>query len=268
MPFYSIYLASLNSSKNFKIFSLAKILQITISSLSGLGLYYVFGINGMILGISLGYLLFFNEFKNFFIKRNFSLKLLKTKYKFITHVYSEQLFTTLSTAGDKVIIGLIFGFTLLAEYQFAMQYFLVLNFLSPIVWSYFLPYESEGIKKKNEKILFLIVTVIVIIFAILLIPSFVSNFFPKYVESIIPMQVMSLAMIPWVISALLEVSFVGKEFSNYVLYASITQTSFYFVLFLSLGIILGVFGLAIAFLISIICRAIFSIMIYKKLNMK
>ena len=80
---------------------------------------------------------------------------------------------------------------------------------------------------------------------------------PKYNDSIIPMQIMSLAIIPSTLSTIQAVQFLGKENSRIVLIGSIIQSGSYFVFIIVLGQYLGINGIAIGFLISAIIRSIF-----------
>ena len=96
------------------------------------------------------------------------------------------------------------------------------------------------------------------VISIVFVPFGVNTFFPNFPESILPMQIMSIALIPATVFMIQEAEFFGKEKSRIVLIGRILQTGTYFLLILSLGQSFGLIGLAVGFLASIIFRITFN----------
>ena len=77
------------------------------------------------------------------------------------------------------------------------------------------------------------------------------------------MQIMSIAIIPTAISQIQIAQFLGKENSRIVLIGGILQACLYLFLLILLGNSLGLIGIALGLLISVIIRTIFNLIIGK-----
>jgi len=122
-----------------------------------------------------------------------------------------------------------------------------------------LPQESQGKKNKKIKIFSVSIASIITLISIVFVPLGVETFFPTFTESILPMQIMSLALIPSSVSVILQTQFLGKENSRIVLIGGILQVGTYFLLIIFLGQSLGLIGIAIGFTTSLILRMVFNL---------
>jgi len=101
---------------------------------------------------------------------------------------------------------------------------------------------SQEIKKMiwNKTLILLLMTIVVVFVYILLAPLFFKLFFPKYIESVIYSQVLSLSLIPVIISGflytILESQKSTKAIYNYNLYTSIMNLVVLFPLIYLFGI--------------------------------
>jgi len=163
--------------------------------------------------------------------------------------------------GDKLIIGLVFGFSVLGSYLLAAQYLMLLNTIPSALVTYLLPKESQGKPNKTIKILSVGVSCILVIVAVSVVPHAIDAFFPDYQESILPAQIMSIAIIPITIHTIFESQFIGKEMPRIPLIGTGLQTITYFSLIILVGMEFGIIGIAIAFLISTVTRASFNTII-------
>jgi len=161
--------------------------------------------------------------------------------------------------GDKLLIGSLFGFSLLASYQFATQYLLLLETFPRSLSQYLLPQESEGKKNKKLKILSPIAASLIALGSIITIPYGINTFLPEYHDSILSSQIMSIAIIPLSISMIQQSEFMGKEKSSVVLIGSILQTGVYFSLITWLGQAFGLMGIAIGFLAAATLRVVYNL---------
>jgi O-antigen/teichoic acid export membrane protein len=123
---------------------------------------------------------------------------------------------------------------------------------------YLLPQESQGMRNRKLKKYSVLLSLVIVSLSIVIIPILIQTIFPMYEESIIPIQIMSIGIIPITISVIFESFFLGREQTQLVLIAISLQTGLYFLLIITLGNQLGLIGIAISFLISTIVRSIFS----------
>lgn len=249
--------AYLTSKKCYTDVSKFKIIRASLFVVLAIALYYVFGINGVILGYAIGNL---SMLKTLYLltkqKPNFSI--LKSKTRFMLNSWIVGIATTLFLLGDKIVIGALYGFSILGSYQLAFQYFTLLFMFPLFVTNFLLPQESQGIKNEKIKIISVGIACIISVGSIVLIPYAVDTIFPKYHESILPMQIMSIAIIPLTISAIQESKSMGMEKNRSVMLGSVLSVVLYFLFIVVLGATFALVGFALALLISSIGRVIFS----------
>ena len=265
---FMLFQSEQNSKKKYISYAKYGITQRALIIIFALGLYFILEIDGIILGSALACFVGSKAIYNFFKNRELSLSKLKPKLGFIRNVYFTNLITTFFWWGDKLLIGQMFGFVILGNYQLAVQYILLLHAIPVALMVYLLPQEAQGLENKRLKITALFISIILSIVSFLAIPYAVNNLLPDYHNSIEAMQLMSFAIIPIVISTIIESVFLGREKSNFVLAAICIQVGFYFSLILVLGNQFGLMGIALSFLISTIARSIFYLISYqlKKTN--
>ena len=93
------------------------------------------------------------------------------------------------------------------------------------------------------------------ILGILVLPKLITLFFPKFVEAVDAITIMSIAVIPEAITMLYSSKMLGKEKSKFVLIAKLLSVSAIVIGFILLGPILGIVGLAITFVIAVTLQA-------------
>ena len=67
-------------------------------------------------------------------------------------MFGNRISQVLLMYGDKILIGSIFGFSMLGNYYFAFQVFMLLDTIPKSISQYLLPQEAEGKKNKKLKI--------------------------------------------------------------------------------------------------------------------
>ena len=258
------YVAEINSRKKYLSYAKAIILyRIFFLSFSFI-LYFIIGFEGILIGAALAAFMSFKWIIRFIKNKKISITTLRSKSHFMIFSYVSLITITFFFWGDKIVIGPVFGFEVLGYYTFASHYAYLLNSIPLSLMVYLLPQEAQNIQNKKLKKYAVIFSAILILILILLAPHIVNNFFPKFNESIPSMQVMTLGILPWIVSTIFESTFLGKGKSIYVLYATGSLTGSYLVLLIILGFEFGLIGLSFAFLISSIIRAIVSLVLYKK----
>ena len=254
--------------KNYKSYSKYFILQKFLTLSLGFGFYYLFDVQGIIYALALtyvGYLIrVFKGFKEY--KIDFSL--LKPRIGFIMNNYSMQLARSSQKDIGKLIIGNLIGFTILGNYALASQVIGVMFIFTTVVFKYILSYDSNGEENKKLKQLTVIFSVGIAGVGYFLSPIIIPELFPKYNDSLIAIQIMSLSIIPGTISAIYTSKFLGLEKSRFVLISAIISWITLIVATIVLGPIWNISGLAIAFVLAQSFEAVSYIIINKKYKLR
>lgn len=124
---------------------------------------------------------------------------------------------------------------------------------------YLLPEESSGKIKKEIKTIGLILSITVALTAYITTPYIIQNLFPSFVDSIPLVKVMSLAVVPSTIVAILTASHLGKEKSRTVFIAGLIYLASLIIGLIALEKIMGFLGLALAIAVAQTIQAIYLI---------
>jgi len=87
-------------------------------------------------------------------------------------------------------------------------------------------------------------------------PFFIENFFTKFSESIIPIQIASFAVIPSTISVILFSKILALEKSRFLIVANSVHLCVILTATIFLGILYGIIGVTIAFVLGNTVHAI------------
>ena len=233
------------------------LIQKSLTVFLGISFLYTFGTDGIIFALALTFIphliIFIKEFQN--TKINFGL--LKPRKNFIINNYVMMLTGGFGGQIDKLILAPLLGFSLLGNYSLALQIFTILVIFSSIVFKYLLPQDASGVSNRNLKKLTIIVAIGISIFGILVLPKLITLFFPKFIEAVDAIAIMSIAVIPEAITVLYSSKMLGKEKSKFVLIAKLIDYAIVIIGFILLGPILGIVGLAIIVVIAITAQASF-----------
>lgn len=255
---FNIISSGLNSHQRYKSFSKYKVLRSVLTVIISIIAYHYFGINGILLGYFIPTLFILIELNSLMKDRKIEFSFLKPKIPLMLNAYTVSLTDVFIRWGDKLVIGSLFGFSVLGSYYFAVQYLLVLLSIPQSLSTYLIPQESRGRKNKKIKIFSIVFSCLIVIVSILLIPYGINAYLPKYEDSIIAMQILSIGLIPFTISTIQESEFLGKENSRLVLYGNCIQTGFYIISIILLGQLFGLVGFSISFVFAVILRVIFN----------
>jgi len=263
---FGIMLSGLNSKQRYRDYSIHTLIRASATVALAIVLYNFFGINGILLGYFVTSLFVLKDLPSLIKDKKISFSILRPKIGFMVNSWSNRISQILFWWGDKLLIGSLFGFSMLASYQFAAQYLLLLETFPRSLAQYLTPNESVGKKNKKLKIFSPIVASLIALISILAIPYGINTFFPEYQDSIQLAQIMSISIIPLSILAVQQSQFLGKEKNSVVLIGSILQTGLYFLLIIWLGQSFGLMGIAIGFLTSTTVRAIFNWIVASNIN--
>jgi O-antigen/teichoic acid export membrane protein len=250
ISFYTMSWAEILGRKDYKKYSLVLILQRSLQILLSLFLYFIIGLDGLIIGYALSVLLlsynFFKSFKGF----KLTFKELRQKSSFIMHSYSQTISITLTTYLDKLLVAPLFGFGILGLYQISFQFLLFLSIIPLSLFQFLLPREASQKKDRKYTILGLIVAAISSTSFFIAIPTIIKTFFPHFIESILASQIMIFSVIPMTANSILISKSFGREKSKPILIAAGIYIFILLVLIVALGNILGLIGLAFSVVIS------------------
>ena len=247
-----------------KYFLTQKILMLVF----GIGFYYLIGFDGILYGLVLSFVpytvLIFREFKE--TKIDFGL--LKSRKGFIVSNYAMDISGRMGSSIDKLIVAPLLGFALLGNYSLALQFFIILYVIPTIIFKYLLPQDASNNPNNKLKQIAILLSVAISVFGIIVFPHLISNFFPKFIEVTDAIQIMSIAIIPAMLSMIYTSKLLGLEKSKFVLISKIISTSSLIIGFIVLGPILGIIGLASVFVLTAIFEAsfLFSVTKIKKLS--
>jgi len=252
-------------SKYSKFLLTQKILQFVI----GVGLSFSLGVNGVLIGITLANLtlipIFYKELRRY--KIDFSL--LKPKKEFIINNHIIYLISVFRRDIDKIIIVPILGFTVLGNFALTLQFFTIMMVLSSISYKYLLPKDVIGEKNSKLKKILILVSVLITFSGLFFSPFFIENFFTKFSESIIPIQIASFSVIPTTISMILFSKILALEKSRFLIIANSVQLCVILIATIVLGILYGIIGVTIAFVLGNTVHAItLAVINYNYVGMK
>ena len=259
--------AVLLGRKAFTEYSKYFLTQKTLMVVLGIGFYYLIGFDGILYGFVLSFMpytvLIYREFR----ETTIDFSLLKSRKGFIVNNYAYNLSARIGSTIDKLIVAPLLGFALLGNYSLALQLFVILNMIPMIIYKYLLPQDASGKSNKVLKQTAVLTSVGIALFGAVLFPYIIPNLFPKFIEAIDAIQILSIAIIPVMISLLYTSKFLGVEKSKFVLISQIIKTSALIIGFIIFGPIFGIVGLASVFLLVNVFEAsfLFSISQIKKL---
>ena len=229
-----------------------KILQFAI----GIGLSFSLGVNGVLIGIALANFvlipIFYKELRRY--KIDFSL--LKPKKEFIINNQMIYLISVFRRDIDKIVIVPLLGFTVLGNFALTLQFFTIMMVLSSISYKYLLPKDVSGEKNAKLKKILILGSVLIALSGFFFSPYFIENFFTKFTESIIPIQIASFSVIPSTISVILFAKILALEKSRVLIIANSVQLCVILIGTIFLGILYGIIGVTIAFVLGNTIHAI------------
>ena len=229
-----------------KFFLTQKILTVIF----GFGLYFTFGVDGIIFGLVLSYVpyiwILVNEFRN--TRIDFSL--LKPRKGFLINNYGINISSAVGGQMDKLIIAPILGLELLGNYSLAMQFAVILMLLPTTVFKYLLTQDSSGKNTKNLKKNTIFASIGLAVFGIVVLPMIIPILFPNYIDTVIAIQIISVAIIPSTIGIFYDSKLLSIEKSKFLVIGKGIGLFTMISGFVILGPIYGIIGLAVTLVVS------------------
>ncbi len=214
---FSLVNAELQAKKMYakyaKFLITQKILMVGLS----IGMFYLIGFQGIILGIALSFFPYsFMLYKEFKITK-IDFGIIKKRSGFMINSFTLDIANAFHGSFDKIIIAPMLGFTLLGNYQLGIQFVGVLTIIPSIIFTYTLPCDSTGNPNILIKKIIIIISVILVVLSITLSPIVLPYIFPEYKGAIEIVQIMSISIIPITVTSTYISKFLGSENSRIVL---------------------------------------------------
>lgn len=258
---YTLVTAELIGRKLFFKYSKIIVVQKIFLIIFSIILYHLIGLQGIVLGISLSFLIFgfilYQSFKE--IKIDFSI--FKGRYRFAINSFLLDISLAFNGSLDKIIIAPLLGFSLLGNYQLGLQ-FISLAYLVPgMLFAYILTHDSSGNSTKFIKRIIITISIVITIITIILSPILVPILFPKFLEAIVVIQIMSIGIIPSAIVSTYISKYLGAANSKIVIIGSGIFLGIQIISIIILGNIYGLNGVAVSGAISVFIHMVYFVMI-------
>ena len=246
---FTVTNAEILGKKFYITYSKHLIVQRSLMVVCSLLLYYLFGYQFIILGIAVSFLPFSVKFYNLIKNNKIKLSSIKQKKNILLSNYGVELAGLLPGTMDRIIIGPLFGFTILGNYILGLQVFIILTIIPVTVYQYILPQDASKISTVKIKKIIISISIILSIVGFFLSPILIPAVLPKYSDAIEVIQIMSFVTIPTTINLMYASKYIAEFKSKIVIIGSVIFMSIQIAGILTLVEHLGANGLALSLLI-------------------
>jgi O-antigen/teichoic acid export membrane protein len=261
LSFFAMTQSQLLGAKQYRKFMIYSIIKSASFSVIPILLYFVFDINGIILGMAISnFLGSFPLFKKLSFRSFFGLK---NYYKVLVHNFGVYAGDALPLMLDKLVIVPFFGFLIVGLYAFNLQVIVALGVLPVILNQYLISEESSGVRHRKLSLLVVLASIVLAGIVVTLSPMLIPIFYPQYVEGIESLQILAITIIPQAVGAIFGSKLLAQE-STRIGFTSIVRIGGMLILLLVLGEIYGLIGLAAAVLITQCIHTLLLYLLYTK----
>ena len=220
-------------------------------------LYSFFGLQGIIIGFIISFFAFSITYFKTILKFSKSFDNIRKEFRTSLHLYSYNLSNALLLYLDKLIIAPIYGYTVLGYYQLGFQFLMFFSMISVSFYHYLIPEESSGSKRNRLRMYGIALSVIISILVFVLAPVILQVLFPNYINSLNSIRILSLGIVPMMITGTLNSKFLAMKLTRYVLFSSITYQVTQIILIVILGRIYGIEGISMSVVIAMLFQITF-----------
>jgi len=263
---FNLFIAEILGKKQYKkyskIFFSQKIILVTLAII----LYYILGVEGVLLAYGISYLVFTSRIISTLKNRDFNFELLRKRFKFWMNNYVYELSSTARNQIDILLIGPLFGFALLGNYFLGLQVLSLFLILPLIIFRYTLPEDSSGSSTKQIKIMAIVASIGLALLGIFVAPEIIPLVLPEYTDVIDLIPLLSIAIIPRTTTAMLMSGFLAKENNKYLVLGNVISISVLVLGILYLPQYFDVVGLAIAYVLGVTAQTIYLIVVHLRIT--
>jgi O-antigen/teichoic acid export membrane protein len=264
MVLWNLTTGKMLGEKKFKLYAISNIFQKSTTLIFGLIFYFLFGFENIIFALALTYVFHVIVFFRDIEVRKYDFSQIKTKIRFVFANYLNNLTGMIGGQVDKLAIGGMFGFTLLGHYSLAIQVITIMMILPNLITRYLITEDLYNIKNSEFRKRIIILAGVISMFGIVLIPEIIPHVFPKYMEIIEPIRIMSLSVLPATFAKIQISKFLSQERGNIILAGSISYVLILFIGIFTLVNSMGMMGLAISFVLATVSQMMTHTIINKK----
>ena len=259
---FNLFVAEILGKKRYKTYSKIFFLQKIILVILAILLYYILGAEGVLLAYGISYLVFTSRIISALRNHEFNFGLLRQRFKFWMFNYIIQLSNSARAQIDILLIGPLFGFTLVGNYFLGLQVVGLFLILPLIIFKYTLPQDSSGSSTKQIKIIAVVASIGFALLGIFVAPEVILFALPEYADTVELIPLLSLAIIPRTVTTMLMSGFLGKENNMHLLVGNLIAFSIVVLGILYLPEYFDIVGLAIAYVLSVTIQTIYLLIIY------
>jgi len=264
----TLALAELIGRKLFNKYSRYVLTQKILTVIIGIGLHHLIGINGIIIGLALSYAPFLIRIIQEFKSTKIDFKLLRTNQEFISTNYVSTIVDAFKNNIDRLIIVPILGYTVLGHYVLALQIVSVVSMAPQIIFKYILTEDARGNQNKKLKLTTIVGSGIIVLIVITVLPHIIPLYFPKYIDAISALRIMSFVIISSTITLILYSRLLAMEKSRFLLISKSCMVSTMIMGIMTIGQTLGLEGVAYSFVLSSITETVFLLFITYRMRSK
>lgn len=258
---YSLVTAELVGRKLFSKYSKIIVIQKILLVIFSIILYHLIGIEGIMLGIALSFLIFSFILYQSFKEMKIDFLIFKGKYKFVINSFLLDISNAFNGSLDKIIIAPLLGFSILGNYQLGLQFTALAYLIPGILFAYILTHDASGNSTKFVKRIIVMLSIVVTIITMTLSPIFVPILFPKFLEAIVVIQIMSIGIIPSAIASTYVSKYLGTTNSKIVVIGSGIFLGIQIISIIILGNMYGLNGVAVSGVISSFTHMIYFVVV-------
>lgn len=258
---FTLITAELIGRKLFLKYSKIIIIQKIMLVVFSITLYHLIGLQGVVLGIALSFLVFSFIIYKTFKEMKFDFSIFKGRYRFAINSFLLDISSAFNGSLDKIIIAPLLGFSLLGNYQLGLQFIALLHIIPGMLFSYILSQDASGISTKFIKKIIIYISIILAVLSITLSPILVPALFPKFTDAVLAIQIMSVSIIPSAITSTYISKYLGLANSKIVIIGSGSYLTIQIISIIILGNMYGLSGAAISVVISSLAHVIYFVTI-------
>ena len=258
---FTLGISSLLGTKNFKKYSIISIIQKIVMVTFSITAYYLFGVEWILLGISLSYFVYSKLIIDGIKRYKIDFLLLKKNKNFISSNYCLMLTNIVTAQVDKLLIVPILGLTVLGNYALAEQIILII--IPSIIFKFVLPTSASGINNKKLQKYTILFSIFITALSIVILPIILPIFFETYTDVILLIQIMSLSVIPITINVFYFSKFLAMENAKIPLIGGIISSIVMITGMIGLGTLYGTTGIAIANVLTYSIFCLFNYVMYQ-----
>jgi O-antigen/teichoic acid export membrane protein len=247
---FNLAISELLGLKLYRNYLRYVITQKILMVISGIGLYYLLGPDGVILGVGMSYFPYLTRIINLFRKEKPNFSLLRERMGFLMNSYILDLSNVFIGSIDKIIVAPLFGFLILGNYQLGIQFLSVLYIIPNIFYKFLITQQASGISTAKLTKFVIAAAVILTLIGMFVVPLALPVFFPKFTETITVLPIVSLAVIPNSVNLIFVSKFLAFEKIRFVLYGSMIFLAAQIIGIIVLGSLYGITGIATSLVLS------------------